>query len=245
MASPEGVSGEPPETPLTVYYHQLLNHFGPQRWWPVRTRMEVILGAILTQNTAWRNAALALKALRKSGLLRLERLRGATQAQLETCVRQAGFYRQKAATIQAFLDWLDTRHEGSLDAALAAPPEQLRRDLLALKGFGPETADAVLLYAGHRPFFVADAYTRRMLSRHGLIPPESRYDSAQAFLHQNLPSDAQLFNEFHALLVETGKRYCKREQPRCELCPLRDYLPVQARRHNGSRAALAYGRNTA
>ncbi len=218
---------------LFQYYSALLGRFGPQRWWPARTRLEVILGAILTQNTAWHNATLALRNLRQSGLLSWHGLRRASLARLESCVRPAGFYRQKARTIGNFVDWLTRRHSGSLHRLLSLPPEELRRELLDLKGLGPETADAILLYAAKRPFFVADAYTRRVLSRHGFVSPAAGYSEAQEFLHAHLPRDASLFNELHALLVEVGKKHCGPKSPKCAGCPLKEFLT-----HNGTAQGL-------
>lgn len=211
---------------LYQFYATLADCFGPQGWWPARTRLEMILGAILTQNTAWHNAALALKRLRQSGRLSWRGLRQASLADLEAWIRPAGFYRQKARAIRNFLDWLARVHRGSLDALFALPAPEVRRQLLELKGWGAETADATLLYAGRQPFFVADAYTRRILSRHGLLPAPTSYAEAQQFLHRHLPREQSLFNEFHALLVEAGKRYCKREAPQCDGCPLEPYLPA-------------------
>lgn len=214
-----------PHRTLRQYYDTLLERLGPQGWWPARTRLEVILGAILVQNTSWNNAALALQRLREAGLLKLSRLQQASPARLESCVRPAGFYRQKTAAIRNFLEWLQRCHQGSLARLFALPAEEVRGELLSIKGLGPETVDAILLYAGRQPFFVADAYTRRILSRHGLVPPAAGYDEAQKFLHRSLSSDPSLFNEFHALLVETGKRFCKRREPNCEACPLGEFLP--------------------
>ena len=222
-AQPPGV--EPGEV-LETYFEELLRQFGPQGWWPARTRLEVILGAILTQNTAWQNAARAIAGLRDAGMLQWPRLRQASIAELETCVRPAGYFRQKARTIQTFVRWLDSVYQGSLDALFGQPPDLARRQLLALRGLGPETADAILLYAGKFPFFVADAYTRRVLARHHLISPEDGYQGAQRFLHQHLPANEGLFNEFHALLVEAGKRHCKRQAADCRGCPLASYLPA-------------------
>ena len=227
-AQPFGV--EPGEV-LETYYEEILRQFGPQGWWPARTRLEVILGAILTQNTTWQNAARAIARLRNSGLLRWGRLRQAPLPELEGCVRPAGYFRQKSRTIQTFVQWLDSAHQGSLDALFSQPPDLARDQLLALRGFGPETADAILLYAGKLPFFVADAYTRRVLGRHGLLLPEDGYSAAQQFLHRHLPADEGLFNEFHALLVETGKRYCKRKAAECRGCPLEPYLPTNGNGH--------------
>lgn len=210
---------------LRLYYARMLRELGPQGWWPGRTRLEVILGAILTQNTAWRNAALALQRLRRVRLLSLEKLRKASLNELESQIRPAGFFRQKARAIRNFLAWLDANHAGSLKALFATPAEKLRGNLLQLKGLGPETVDAILLYAGRQPFFVADAYTRRILARHEQVSSKASYAAVQQFLHQHLPADPALFNEYHALLVEVGKRHCKREAPRCDSCPLKEFLP--------------------
>jgi endonuclease-3 related protein len=214
----------PGET-LHQFYLTLLESFGPQGWWPARTRLEIILGAILTQNTTWRNATLALKNLRKAGFLTWRVLRQASLKELEWCVRPAGFYRQKARAIHQFADWLDRTLGGSLVLLFSMKPARGRQQLLGLKGIGPETADAILLYAGRHPLFVSDAYTRRVLSRHQLLPATANYESAQRFLHDHLPADAAMFNEFHALMVEVAKRYCRREVAHCEECPLGRFLP--------------------
>ncbi len=213
-----------PGAALHRFFAKMLSELGPQDWWPARTRLEVILGAILVQNTAWQNTALALKQLRKKGLLNLARLRTASPAKVEACVRSAGFYRQKARTIQNFLGWLEHECQGSLGRMFALAPEELRRQLLEVKGLGPETVDVILLYAGRRPFFVADNYTRRVLARHGMVHPSADYAEVQQFLHGHLPSDADLFNEYHALLVEIGKQHCRSRAPRCEECPLEEFL---------------------
>lgn len=210
---------------LLRYYEALFARFGPQRWWPARTRLEVILGAILTQNTNWNNASIALRRLRSAGLLNFAKLRKASIAELETCIRPAGFYRQKARTIKAFLAWLSENASGSLARFFHQPEETLRRALLGVKGLGSETADAILLYAGRKPYFVADAYTRRILSRHGLVSPQANYAETQEFIHRHLPKEEGLYNEFHALLVEIGKRYCRRNEALCDGCPLEEYLP--------------------
>jgi endonuclease-3 related protein len=205
---------------LHRFYTTLLESFGPQGWWPARTRWEVIWGAILVQNTSWRNAALALKNLREAGLLAWRKFRKLSVAELEELIRPAGFYRQKARALRNFANWIEEAHGGSLDSLFAQGTERARAQLLALKGLGPETADAILLYSGRQPVFVADAYTRRILSRHNLLPPKADYHSAQQFLHRHLPPDNALFNEFHALLVEAAKRFCHRNVAHCEECPL-------------------------
>jgi endonuclease-3 related protein len=210
---------------LPRYYSVLRVRLGPQQWWPARTRLEVILGAILTQNTTWHNATLALRNLRKSGLLSWQALRRACLSALEACVRPSGFYRQKARTIRDFVDWLSREHAGSLDRLFSLPTHELRRRLLDLRGLGPETVDAIILYAAQRPLFVADAYTRRVLARHGFVSDAADYHQTQEFLHAHLAPDPSLFNEFHALLVEVGKKHCKPQSPRCAGCPLEEFLP--------------------
>ena len=217
-------SGTAPRETLLRFYGTLLESFGPQGWWPAQTRWEVIWGAILTQNTTWRNAALALKNLRKAGLLAWKRMRQASVEELIPLIRPAGFYRQKATTLRNFADWIDRAHLGSLDALFAHGADQARAQLLAVNGIGPETADAILLYAGRLPVFVADAYTRRILSRHDLLDPRADYESVREFLHRHLLPDQALFNEFHALLVEAAKRHCHRNVAHCAECPLGKYL---------------------
>jgi endonuclease-3 related protein len=230
LASEQGEAA-PGET-LRRFYATLLESFGPQGWWPARTRWEVIWGAILTQNTTWRNAALALKNLRKAGLLAWRPLRQVSLRELEERIRPAGFYRQKARTLRKFADWIEQAHRGSLDSLFSLGAARARVQLLALKGIGPETADAILLYSGRLPLFVADAYTRRVLARHQLLSAAADYSSAQQFLHQHLPPDAALFNEFHALLVEAAKRFCHRNVAHCENCPLGKYLEPNANLEN-------------
>lgn len=217
-------AGETQEV-LRTYYQSLLTHFGPQGWWPARSRLEVILGAILVQNTAWNNAALAIRALRQARLLGLRQLREVSSADLEPLIRPAGFYKQKARAIKTFVDWVFAGSGGSLPRVLAHPESVLRKKLLSLKGIGPETADAILLYAAQRPVFVADAYSRRIISRHGMFPANWSYAPASQFFHQNLPRDAAFLNEFHALLVEAGKRFCRKDKPDCTPCPLAGFLP--------------------
>lgn len=213
---------------MRQYFDSMYQELGPQRWWPARTRLEVILGAILTQNTSWQNASLALKQLRRAGMLALPKLQRASASELEKLIQPSGFCRQKARTIRNFLAWLDLTCGGSLATMFGRDSARLRGELLAIKGLGPETVDAILLYAGGQPYFVADAYTRRILSRHSLLPNDASYAAAQEFLHSHLPADAKLFNEFHALLVEVGKRRCQRSNPRCQGCPLEPFLPRPA-----------------
>jgi len=199
-------------------YRDLRKRFGPQRWWPSRTAYEVAAGAILVQHTAWRNAARAVGALRARGLLRPARVAATGEATLARTIRAAGTYRLKARRLRAFTRWLLAR--GGFASLRRAPLGPLRRELLSVRGLGPETVDAILLYAAGRPVFVADAYARRVLARHRLLRPDAAYEDARAFLEAHLPSDPALFNELHALLVAVGKSHC-RAVPRCEDCPLR------------------------
>ena len=232
MLSPIDPAGPPAARRLLLYYAALRERFGPQQWWPARTRLEIILGAILTQNTTWHNATLALRNLRQCGLLNWFALSRASLPALENAARPAGFYRQKARTIHDFVDWLWRRYTGSLPQMFRRPAEELRRQLLERRGLGPETVDAILLYAAQRPFFVADAYTRRVLARHALLPSSADYHRAQRFLHAHLPPQPALFNEFHALLVEVGKRHCRPRAPLCATCPLAPFLPPGATRQH-------------
>ena len=198
-----------PGLELLAYYREMMGRLGPQGWWPARTRLEVIVGAILTQNTSWENAAKGIRGLRRAGLLNWQALRRVSQPKLQGAIRAAGFYRQKAQTIRNFLLWLHRTHGGSLRRMFAEPAETLRQELLGVKGLGPETVDAVLLYAGGKPFFVADAYTLRILARHEFISPRAGYATAQEFLHRYLPVDAGLFNGWQALLQALFRGLCR------------------------------------
>jgi endonuclease-3 related protein len=219
------------------YYEALFARLGPQRWWPAKTRLEVILGAILTQNTNWNNASIALRRLRRAGLLKFAELRRVSNTELEACIRSAGFYHQKVRTIKTFLELVAFSASGSLARFFNQPTVDLRRKLLGVPGLGPETADAILLYAAHQPYFVADAYTRRILSRHGLISPQAGYAETQDFIHQHLPRDERLYNEFHALLVGIGKQHCRRNAALCPGCPLQEFLPQEEAWYRGKATA--------
>ena len=205
---------------LLRLYAALERRFGPQRWWPGRTPYEVAVGAVLTQHTVWTNAARAVAALRAQRLLRPRRLAARGEAEVARAIRAAGTPRVKARRLRALTRWLLDRFGGAFAPLRRLPLAPLRRELLAVPGIGPETADAILLYAAARPVFVADAYARRVLVRHRLLRRGAGYDEARAFLEARLPSDPVLFNEFHALLVRVGKTHC-RTVPRCEGCPLR------------------------
>ncbi len=214
---------------LLRLYLALLRRFGPQQWWPGRTPYEVVVGAVLTQFTAWSNAAHAIAVLRARRLLTPARLAAAGEAELADAVRAAGTYRLKAQRLRALTCWLLDRFGGRFEPMRAAPLLPLRRDLLGVPGIGPETADSILLYAAGRPVFVVDEYARRVLARHRLLARAAFYEQARAFMEGHLPSDPALFNEYHALLVAVGKEFC-RTVPLCGECPLRFDLRGRAPR---------------
>jgi endonuclease-3 related protein len=215
-------------------HDRLLAAYGPQSWWPAHTSFEVILGAYLTQNTAWRAVELSLANLRAAGALSIDGLRRLSMEELQRLVRPSGFATRKAPALKAFVAMLDVEFSGSLDAFAAMPAATLRTRLLALPGVGPETADAIMLYALGQAVPVADEYLRRIVERHALLdPPPGRdrrgYESlaqltGKAFAEDAHEDRAQLFNEFHALTVAVGKAHCGRT-PDCSNCPLRDDLP--------------------
>jgi endonuclease III related protein len=212
----------------------LLRAYGPQRWWPAETSLEVILGAYLTQNTAWKGVERSLANLREAGALSLKGLRALPLDELRRLIRPSGFFTRKAPALKAFVAMLDEEFRGSLAKLRATPTALLRRRLLELPGVGAETADAILLYALGHPVPVADEYLRRVAERHRLLPPEPRrkrpsYDSLaeltrQAFARDPEETRGRLFNEFHALIVAVGKAHCGRT-PHCEGCPLAYDLP--------------------
>ena len=212
---------------LRSMHDVLAKAYGPQHWWPAETPFEVILGAYLTQNTAWKAVERSLANLRNAGALTLDGLRGLSLADLRNLIRPSGFQTRKAPAIKAFLAMLDEEFSGSLEVLAGTPTEPLRKRLLALPGVGPETADAILLYALGHPVPVADEYLRRIAERHQLIAaPTGRkgYESLVHLTRQAFASDApsthaRLFNEFHALNVAVGKAHCGRTA-RCTGCPL-------------------------
>jgi endonuclease III related protein len=213
------------KTVLQEVYQRLFAAFGPQNWWPGDTQFEILVGAVLVQNTNWQNVERAIRNLRNADLLQPQVLHELPEEELEELIRPAGYYRVKARRLKALVRFLVERYGGSLDAIFRRPLAELREELLGIHGVGPETADSILLYAGAMPSFVVDAYTYRIFGRHGWIDLESDYHQIQEFFHDNLPADAPLFNEYHALLVNLGKQYCKKSKPLCEHCPLRPMLP--------------------
>jgi endonuclease III related protein len=212
------------QPPLDEYFNSLFTAWGPQHWWPARTPFEVIVGAILTQNTAWTNVERAITNLREAGLLTPEAIRKVSLRRLERIVRSSGYFRQKARKLKAFCEFLRSEHRGSLRKMFETPTIVLREQLLGVFGIGPETADSILLYAGEHAVFVVDAYTKRILTRHGWANEKTKYDDIRWMFERESPGNVKRFNEFHALIVHTGKHYCRTQKPLCEECPLGRYL---------------------
>ena len=241
------------EASLRAYYQELMAAWGPQDWWPAYTRFEVIVGAFLTQNTAWTNVERALRRLRAEGALNLDSIRRMPLPKLARIVRSSGYFRQKAKRLKSFVSYLDAQYGGSLERMFLQPTDKLREELLAVDGVGPETADSILLYAGGHPVFVVDAYTRRIFERHGLITAKARYEDVRQLVERALGREipaglgqppqsplagrrrhkfvvrrasaiARAFDEFHALLVQTAKHHCLKAEARCSGCPLDRFL---------------------
>lgn len=210
--------------PAAEVFETLYRVLGPQHWWPARTPFEVMVGAVLTQNTAWTNVERAIANLRRARALSAGRLAGMSVETLAALIRPAGYPRVKARRLQAFAQWLQRRAGGRPDRLRRLPTDQLRAELIAVHGIGPETADSILLYALGRPVFVVDAYTRRLMARHWWALSHEDYDCLAARFTTALRRDTRLYNEYHALVVALGKRWC-RTSPRCGECPLRDRLP--------------------
>ncbi|OUM96327.1 MAG: hypothetical protein BAA04_02920 [Firmicutes bacterium ZCTH02-B6] len=209
--------------PLAALYTRLYDHYGPQHWWPADTPFEIVVGAVLTQATAWRNVERAIARLKERGLLEPSAMQQASVADLEDAIRPAGYFRAKARTLRGVLKLIEDRYGGSLDRMLQAPGPMLREQLLGVRGIGPETADAILLYAAGHPVFVVDAYTVRIVSRAGLVPAgELSYERLQDAFQRQLPRDPGLYGEYHALLVALGKDCCRKQNPRCRACPAVD-----------------------
>ena len=224
--APSARMAENAASALPRYYDALFATLGPRKWWPANTPFEVIVGAILTQNTAWVNVERAMENLRRERMLSARSIDRAPVGKLERLVRPSGYFRQKAKKLKAFTQFLHANYAGCLPRMFRTPASQLREKLLAVHGIGPETADSILLYAGRYPVFVVDAYTRRILERHALTQGRLSYEEIRSLFETSLPRDTQLYNEFHALIVEAGKRWCRTKNPRCEECPLRPFLPT-------------------
>jgi len=183
-----------------------------------------MVGAVLVQNTAWKNVERAIANLRDADLLDPHRLVSTTPAELEALIRPAGYFRLKAKRLRSLIEFVVRQYDGSIDQMCSADRHQLRQELLAVHGIGPETADSILLYALDQPVLVVDTYTHRVFARHGWIGHDADYHQLQDYLVGELPEEAPLYNELHALLVNVGHHYC-RKTPRCDECPLREMLP--------------------
>lgn len=205
---------------LKKTYNKLFKAFGKQRWWPGDTQFEIIVGAILTQNTAWTNVEKAIHNLKKAGLLSPKKMHDLSQDELARLIRPAGYFNIKAKRLKHFLNYLFDEYGGRLDRMLKKRTDFLRKELLSVNGIGHETADSILLYAGNHPIFVVDAYTKRIFSRHMLIDKDADYDDVQKIFMKNLPHDVKLFNEYHALIVKLGKDFCRNKKPLCSKCPM-------------------------
>lgn len=206
---------------LPHIYSLLYKFYGPQDWWPGDTRLEVIVGAILTQNTSWKNVEKAISNLKKAKILSHPSLiDGLNAKKLAGLIKPAGYYNVKAKRLKNFTRFLSSSYGSSLNSVASQNTDKLREEFLNVNGVGPETCDSILLYAFNRPVFVVDAYTKRVFSRHGLFSDTAGYDEVQKIFMDNLPRDKGLFNEYHALIVRLAKEICK-TRPDCAACPLK------------------------
>lgn len=205
---------------LMNIYRKLYGAYGPRHWWPGDTPFEVMVGAILTQNTSWRNVEKAIQKLKGKGVLNPRGIHHLKKSQLASLIKSSGYYRIKTDRLKCFIDFLFEEYGANIEKMGRERVGALREKLLRVKGIGPETADSILLYGLRKPIFIVDAYTKRILSRHGLISERASYEEVQKFFMDHLPIDEKLFNEYHALLVHLGKTVCKK-MPRCEICPIK------------------------
>ena len=210
---------------LLEVYHRLYASYGPQHWWPGESKLEVVLGAILTQAAAWPNAERALASLKDAACFSPESLRDIPEGELAALIRPCGYFNTKAKKLKAFIHHLWQHHGGDLESMLSVERSQLRQELLTIYGIGEETADDIVLYGAEQPWFVIDAYTRRILGRLGMAPESDSHASYQQLFHNELPREAGLFNEYHALLDRHAKEACRKE-PRCAGCCLLEICPT-------------------
>lgn len=205
---------------LEEIYSLLDDHFGPLHWWPAQTPFEVMVGAVLTQNTNWKNVEKSIDTLKQADLLSFDAMLQTAEPELADYIRSSGYYNLKAKRLKNLLNMIESDYGGDLDGLFNDDTWSARQALLSVKGIGPETADSILLYGGAHPLFVVDAYTHRILSRHSLIPETCDYQTVQDLFMDNLEHDVPMFNQYHALLVRTAKEYCKKTNPLCDVCPL-------------------------
>ncbi len=209
---------------LRDIYRRLNEYFGPLNWWPAEDSLEVMVGAILTQNTNWKNVEKSIETLKMADLLSFDSLLHMPEEQLAGLIRSSGYFSLKARRLKNLLEMVAEDYDGDLTLLLSEDTPTAREALLRVKGIGPETADSILLYAGEHPTFVVDAYTHRILSRHHMVPESCDYQTIQELFMDNLDHDAAIFNQYHALLVMTAKRFCKKPEPLCSECPLQPLL---------------------
>lgn len=209
---------------LFSIYNTLYNYYGPQYWWPGEAPFEVMIGAILTQNTNWRNVETAIKNLKEGGFLTPDRINRISVKRLQRLIKPAGFFNIKAERVKAFVRYIMREYLGDISKMKKEKTSFLRKKLLGIKGIGPETCDSILLYALEKPVFVVDAYTRRVFSRHKIIGEKDCYSEIQLVFEKNLNRDVKIFNEFHALIVRLAKDRCKAKKYECETCPLESLL---------------------
>lgn len=200
-------------------YRKLFRAFGPQYWWPGDTPFEIMVGAILTQNTNWRNAHVAIERIKKAGLMHPARLLAQHQ-RIPGLIRTSGFYRAKSNYLRNFLRYYVANYRGRVTGYSGKSTGTIRKELLSIRGIGPETADSILLYALARRVFVVDAYTRRIFTRHGFVNEDMNHTELQKTVERELPKSTKLYGEYHALLVKTGKEFCRKNEPLCVNCPL-------------------------
>ncbi len=200
-------------------YQNLFEVYGPQHWWPAESLLEMMIGAILTQNTAWTNVKSAIQNLKDSNLLEFETLTKVDPEIIATHIKCSGYFNVKSKRLHSFLNWVWQKTNGNLNQLFEQPLLELRNELLSQEGIGPETADSILLYGGQKLIFVVDAYTRRIFTRHGLITGSETYDEIRLFAEKYLPANVYIYQELHALIVKAGAEQCK-PQPDCKNCPL-------------------------
>jgi endonuclease III related protein len=209
---------------LIEIYEKLLRCYGPQHWWPAETAFEVMIGAILTQSAAWTNVEKAIRNLKSADLISPVKIREIPPDELAGLIRPCGYYNAKAQKLKTFVKWLGDNYQDDLKKLFANDISSLRQELLSVHGIGEETADSIILYAGAKPIFVIDAYTKRIISRLGLMPADAKYGLYQSFFMNTLPKDTKLFNEYHALLVKHAKQNCCK-YPICDECCLKNMCP--------------------
>ena len=207
---------------LIEIYDILYSAFGPQNWWPAETELEMMVGAILTQNTNWKNVEKAIGNLKDKDILTINRLMEIPDSMLAQLIKPAGYYNIKTRRLKNLIGFIDSDYDGDIFRLFSLDIQEIRKELLSVNGVGLETADSIVLYGAGKPLFVVDTYTHRILTRHGMIEEEAGYNDLQSLFMDNLPHDEELFKEFHALIVRSGKEYCKKK-PLCQNCPLKNF----------------------